>query len=189
MDKLDEYVGSSQVATEAKKRYIADLKNYQSGRGMTTVNQEIWENEVERVYQSVLDNKYLTLYTEYLETASSTNGEKYSVVEVKDVFKFLESKVKSNYTKYTTSPSTFNTDILKNRSEVYYVMNDQDLGEYFYVSHILVKFEENIFSQIDSYLKSGVIDQATYDNMRETLIANTNVKSYGNREQKEFVRP
>ena len=178
-EKLDEYVESSQVATEAKKRYIADLKNYQSGRGMTTVNQKIWENEVERVYKSVLDNKYLTLYTDYLETASSANGEKYSVVEVKDVFKFLESKVKANYTKYTTSPSTFNDDILKSRSEVYYVMDNEDLGEYFYVSHILVKFEDGLFTQLDNYLNSGVIDQATYDNMRENLIANTNVKSYG----------
>ena len=179
VEKLDEYVESSQVAIEAKKRYVADLKNYQSGRGFTTVNQKIWENEVERVYKSVLDNKYLTLYTDYLETASSTNGDKYSVVEVKDVFKYLESKVKSNYTKYTTNPSSFNTDILQSRSEVYYVMDDEDLGEYFYVSHILVKFEENLFTQLDSYLNSGVIDQATYDNMRENLIANTNVKSYG----------
>ena len=177
--KLDEYISASQVATEAKKRYIADLKNYQSGRGMSTKAQDIWKSEVQRVYQSVLDNKYLTLYTEYLESDSQNGEDKYSVVEVKDVFKFLESKVKANYTKYTTSPSTFNKEILQNRSEVYYVMDDEELGDYFYVSHILVKFEEGLFDQIDSYLKSGIIDQETYDNMRETLIANTNVKSYG----------
>lgn len=179
VEKLDEYVASSAVAQEAKKRYIADLKSYQSGRGMTTVNQEIWTNEVERVYNSVLDNKYLTLYTEYLETASSDGTEKYSAIEVKDVFKYIESKVKANYTKYTTSPTTFDTDILQNRSEVYYVLNNQDIGEYFYVSHIFVKFEDGLFDQLDQYLNSGVIDQMTYDNMRENLIANTNVKSYG----------
>lgn len=179
IEKLDEYIASSQVAIEAQKRYIADLKAYQSGRGFSTKAEDIWQSEVARVYQSVLDNKYLTLYTDYLESDSQNTEDKYSVIDVNDIFKFLESKVKSNYTKYTTSPSTFNTDILQNRSEVYYVLDDQDLGEYFYVSHILVKFEDGLFDNIDAMLNNGMIDQATYDNMRETLIANTNVKSYG----------
>ena len=121
-------------------------------------------------------NKYLSLYTEYLQKADETQ---YSIVDVNDVFKYLESKIKSNYIKYSVNSSAFNDDILGNRAETFYIKQDAELGEYFYVSHILVKFDEAQFTALDDALKNGYITQADYDNRRDQLVSQTLAKSYG----------
>ena len=53
------------------------------------------------------------------------------------------------------------------------------MGEYFYVSHILVKFDENKFKALDESLKNGYISQADYDTRRAQLVSETLAKSYG----------
>ena len=174
--ELEKRINSSKIAKEAQQRYIYDLKQYQKGRGFSTKNADIWTAEIERVYEEVRQNKYLSLYTEYLQKADETQ---YSIVDVNDVFKYLESKIKSNYIKYSVNSSAFNDDILGNRAETFYIKQDAELGEYFYVSHILVKFDEAQFTALDDALKNGYITQADYDNRRDQLVSQTLAKSYG----------
>ncbi|MBR2220954.1 MAG: hypothetical protein IJ975_02300 [Clostridia bacterium] len=174
--ELEKRINSSKIAKEAQQRYIYDLKEYQKGRGFSTKNADIWTAEIERVYEEVRQNKYLSLYTEYLQKADETQ---YSIVDVNDVFKYLESKIKSNYIKYSVNSSAFNDDILGNRAETFYIKQDAELGEYFYVSHILVKFDEAQFTALDDALKNGYITQADYDNRRDQLVSQTLAKSYG----------
>ena len=174
--ELEKRINSSKIAKEAQQRYIYDLKQYQKGRGFSTKNADIWTAEIERVYEEVRQNKYLSLYTEYLQKADETQ---YSIVDVNDVFKYLESKIKSNYIKYSVNSSAFNDDILGNRAETFYIKQDSELGEYFYVSHILVKFDEAQFTALDDALKNGYITQADYDNRRDQLVSQTLAKSYG----------
>ena len=155
------------------------MKEYQKGRGLSTKNADIWSAEITRVYEEVVQNKYLSLYTEYLQKSAADGEAEYSIVDVNDVFAYLESKVKSNYIKYSVNSSAFNDDILGNRAETFYVKQDAELGEYFYVSHILVKFDEGKFTALDDALKNGYITQADYDNRRAELISQTLAKSYG----------
>ncbi|MFQ6749480.1 MAG: hypothetical protein ACLRFR_01395, partial [Clostridia bacterium] len=177
--ELDKHIAESNVAKEAQQRYIYDLKQYQKGRGFSTKNEDIWSNEINRVYKEVEQNKYLALYTEYLQKSAAAGQEEYSIVDVNDVLGYLESKVTSNYIKYSVDPSAFNDDILGNRAETFYIKQDADLGEYFYVSHILVKFDENKFKALDESLKNGYISQADYDTRRAQLVSETLAKSYG----------
>ena len=174
--ELEKRINSSKIAKEAQQRYIYDLKQYQKGRGFSTKNADIWTAEIERVYEEVRQNKYLSLYTEYLQKADETQ---YSIVDVNDVFKYLESKIKSNYIKYSVNSSAFNDDILGNRAETFYIKQDAELGESFYVSHILVKCDEAQFTALDDALKNGYITQADYDNRRDQLVSQTLAKSYG----------
>ena len=175
--ELDKRITTNLVAKEAQKRYIYDLKNYQDGRGMTKVDSEIWLNEIKRVHKNVLENKYLALYTEYLQKVEG--DDKYSAVSVNDVLKYVESKIKSNYTKYSMKPSAFNDDILGNRKETFYILNDQNLGEYFYVSHILIKFEEGVFDELENSYKAGYYTETAYNNARQQIVNATEVKAYG----------
>ena len=177
--ELDKHIAESNVAKEAQQRYIYDLKQYQKGRGFSTKNEDIWSNEINRVYEEVEQNKYLALYTEYLQKSAAAGQEEYSIVDVNDVLGYLESKVTSNYIKYSVDSSAFNDDILGNRAETFYIKQDADLGEYFYVSHILVKFDENKFKALDESLKNGYISQADYDTRRAQLVSETLAKSYG----------
>ena len=177
--ELEKRIMDSKIAKEAQQRYIYDLKEYQKGRGLSTKNADIWSAEITRVYEEVVQNKYLSLYTEYLQKSAADGEAEYSIVDVNDVFAYLESKVKSNYIKYSVNSSAFNDDILGNRAETFYVKQDAELGEYFYVSHILVKFDEGKFTALDDALKNGYITQADYDNRRAELISQTLAKSYG----------
>lgn len=177
--EIEKRINTSKVAKEAKQRYIYDLKEYQKGRGLPTQNSKIWMGEITRVYEEVVQNKYLALYTEYLQKSGAVGDKEYSIVDVADVFAYLESKISANYIKYSVNSSAFNDDILGNRAETYYIKQDASLGEYFYVSHILVKFDEDKFTALDTALESGYITQADYDNRRAQLVSETFAKSYG----------
>ena len=177
--EIEKRINESKIAKEAQQRYIYDLKEYQKGRGFSTKNADIWSAEINRVYEEVLQNKYLSLYTEYLQKSAANGETEYSVVDVNDVFAYLESKIKSNYIKYSVNAGAFNDDILGNRAETFYIKQDAELGEYFYVSHILVKFDESKLAALDDALKNGYITQADYDNRREQLVSQTLAKSYG----------
>ena len=177
--EIEKRINESKIAKEAQQRYIYDLKEYQKGRGFSTKNADIWSAEINRVYEEVLQNKYLALYTEYLQKSAANGETEYSVVDVNDVFAYLESKIKSNYIKYSVNAGAFNDDILGNRAETFYIKQDAELGEYFYVSHILVKFDESKLAALDDALKNGYITQADYDNRREQLVSQTLAKSYG----------
>ena len=177
--EIEKRINESKIAKEAQQRYIYDLKEDQKGRGFSTKNADIWSAEINRVYEEVLQNKYLALYTEYLQKSAANGETEYSVVDVNDVFAYLESKIKSNYIKYSVNAGAFNDDILGNRAETFYIKQDAELGEYFYVSHILVKFDESKLAALDDALKNGYITQADYDNRREQLVSQTLAKSYG----------
>lgn len=65
-------------------------------------------------------------------------------ISVNDVFYYLQESMKHSYTKYSIDTNTFKSDILSNRASMNYVLDEDKfgLGEYFYVSHILVKFTD-----------------------------------------------
>lgn len=177
--KLNSYIQNNTIAKEAQKRYIVAVKNAQEGRGLPTDNTSVWKGEVERVYKAVKENKYLNKYNEYLEKGSAQDGPVYSNISVQDVFKYLEQNMKADYEKYKHNLTGFNDKLLSDRASINYIMQDESLGEYFYVSHILVKFDETLFKAIDAALADGTIAQELYDKKRAELIENTCAKEYG----------
>ena len=173
-DKVD----SSTVLKEAQKRYMNDLKDYAKSKGKSTKDVKVWENEIKRVYNIMKDNAYLELYSEYLQGEIGKSS-----ISVNDVFYYLQESMKHSYTKYSIDTNTFKSDILSNRASMNYVLDEDkfDLGEYFYVSHILVKFtdaQKEALTDLDNALKAGE-DPNVINAERRKIIDATKVKLNG----------
>lgn len=177
VDAINEKIDGNDVLKEAQKRYIASLKEYEEGQNLSTVDSEVWAREITRVNKNMQDNKYLSLYANYIQTETG-----YSSISVNDIFSYLENKIKSSYTKYSTNLETYKTDILSSRSDINYLVSDSSLGEYFYVSHILVKFSDEqttALEKLETALNNGAITNADYENYRQIIVNSTKVKLYG----------
>lgn len=101
------------VLTEAKRQYIEALKTSEEGQGLSTNNDEVFKREVERVYEVVTENKYVEIYSDQIRGDNDISN-----ISVSQVLRKLTADMLSSYTKYTLSPSQFDTDILENRADV-----------------------------------------------------------------------
>lgn len=180
LNKIKEKIGDSKILKEAQKRYIARLKNYEIGQGLSTDDNSIWEREIIRIYNSVVESKYISLYANYIQ---NKNGTQYSVLSVNDIFAYLENKIKESYVKYVNNIESFKTDILSSREKVYYLPSNKDLGEYFYVNHILVKFtdeQKEELAKLDKLKDAGAFGSETnYQKTRSKIVNSTLVKENG----------
>lgn len=181
-EKLNAKISNDKFLKEAQKRYIASLKNYQEDRqGKTFTNDELWQNEIERVYKDVTNNRYINLYIEYLEDMSVVGGVTYAGITINDVLKYLENQIKMDYLTYSINPSAYSTDILSSRDGVYYCLNDAEQGDYFYVSHILIKFGEDMFKDLDVAYAAGGMSSEDYKSERTDRINKMAVKLMGDK--------
>lgn len=149
------------VLTEAKRQYIEALKTSEEGQGLSTNNDEVFKREVERVYEVVTENKYVEIYSDQIRGDNDISN-----ISVSQVLRKLTADMLSSYTKYTLSPSQFDTDILENRADVDYVINNN----YFYVNHILLKYDDETTAYIEDLekaLNNGTITEKAYNDALE----------------------
>ncbi len=149
------------VLTEAKRQYIEALKTSEEGQGLSTNNDEVFKREVERVYEVVTENKYVEIYSDQIRGDNDISN-----ISVSQVLRKLTADMLSSYTKYTLSPSQFDTDILENRADVDYVINNN----YFYVNHILLKYDDETTAYIEDLekaLNNGTITKKQYETALE----------------------
>ena len=171
-------INSSTVLKEAQKRYMNDLKDYAKEKNLSTKATKVWDSEVKRVYNIMKDNAYIDLYSEYLQGEIGKSN-----ISVNDIFSYLQENMKYSYTKYSLDTNAFKTDILSNRKDMFYVLNEEkfDLGEYFYVSHILAKFsdeQKTALADLDKALKAGEDPNVIKEERRKVIDA-TKVKVNG----------
>lgn len=165
------------ILQEAQRRYVFDIKKFYQSRGQNfATNSEAWEFDINRVCQEIMNNKYLSLYSEYLQKQSS-GVDDISPVSVNDVFAYLEKKIRASYVKYAVNQNV-KDDILDNRADVFYVPANNG-EEFFSVSHILIKFPDNAFTELDKLLETKEIDEATYEFNRQQIINSLYVKEFG----------
>lgn len=170
---VNDKIGNNDVLKEAYKRYIKSLKEYEKGQNLSTVENEIFQREVERIYDNVLDNKKLSIYS---EKYSEHNG--YSTITINQVFNYIQNNMLASYLEYSTNQNNFNDDMLSSRSDAWYIMNN----EYFYVTHILVKYTDeqtNAISELKTAKEQGKISEKAYIDGKQQIFNNLIVKSYG----------
>ena len=115
-------------------KYITELKRGEEGQNLSTSNKSVMMREIERIYNVVYEG-YLTTRYEELFKSDVTN------VSVGDMLELYKSKVLDDYTKYTIEKSaTYSDDIVASAEDKYY--QPQSNAEFFYVTHILVKFDD-----------------------------------------------
>ncbi len=144
------------VLTEAKRQYVEALKSAEKGQGLSTNADEVFEREVQRIYDAVVENKYIEIYEDNIRGDNDISN-----ISVSQVLRKLTNDMLASYTKYSLNTTQFNTDMLENRANVNYVINDN----YFYVNHILLKYDESSTTTIENYetaYKNGTISVKAY---------------------------
>lgn len=131
----------SSILREEYVRYLATLRSSQVALGTNYTDDKLIENEVRRIYDNLVDNEYISQYEELF----SSNGD-YSNVTVDQVLRKYKSMISISNFKYTNDADKFNSDMLENFKDVDYYVNDN----YFYVAHILIKFNDEEQAKYDS---------------------------------------
>ena len=132
-------------AKEEYRRYLASLRATQKSLKTNYTDDELFDNEIKRIYDNLEENEYITKYQEFKQF----NGG-YSTISVNQVLNKYESMMSKSKFVYDNNADTYKEDMLGNFKNANYFIDD----EYFHVAHILIKFSDE--------------QQAEYDNL-ETL--------------------
>ena len=186
IEAVDERIGNNAYLKEAKQQYLNELVAKAKAFKQASDEETVWYNEVERIYNYAKDNNYISLYEQHLVN----NGNGVSPISVNDVFKYLENQIAASYNYYSLDLAKYKDEILESRENIHYFFTDKTIGEFFYVSHILVKFSDEQtadLKELEEQFKNGAFaTQEDYNNARQFIIDQTVVKSYGE-EVKNFT--
>ena len=108
-----------------------------------------------------MENKYIEIYDDQIRGDNDISN-----ITLSQVLKKLTADMLSSYTKYTVSSSQYDTDILEDVSNIDYFIN----SDYFYVNHILLKYDESSTEQIENLekaLENGTITEKQYEDALE----------------------
>lgn len=145
---------------KAYSNYLKDLKAGEYGMKLSTNNKEIFEREIERLYNINYENYMVEKYTE-----SFTNSSNISNITTEDILNLYSSKVRADYAKYVLEESSeYDTNVSDSLKDVYYFKNDNDSTKYFTVANILFQFDDT--------------QQATYNSLSAQLEANKGQEGY-----------
>ena len=137
------------VAREKYVRYLAGLRATQAALGTKYTDEKLVDEEIERIYNNLLDNEYITQYENlYLD------NDGYSSISIEQVLNKYKAMISVSNFKYKNNQLTYATDMLENFKDVDYYIND----DYFYVAHILIKFsdeEQTIYDGLDEQSNNG----------------------------------
>lgn len=124
---------SDAFAREEYRRYLASLQASQKILGTNYNEEDLVKEEIKRIYNNLEENEYITKYQEYKQ---DNNG--YSYITVNQVLEKYKSMICSSKFTYDNDLSAYNEAVLGDLSKVNYFINN----DYFYVAHILIKFDD-----------------------------------------------
>lgn len=159
------------ISKEAWKRYIKTLQDNNENLGKKYSDEEAFEKEIERIYNLLVENRYISKY----QTAI-TNGLEITAEAAVESYK---EKYKRDYEKYANDEAAYHTAMADDASSVYYHPNSGN--EYIYVTHILFKFSDEQTAEISNLKKlyqSNSISKEVYEARLEEVqsLENTVVK-------------
>lgn len=120
--------------TDAYIEYLKIIKQSEKGFNLSTDAKSVFMREIDRVYKILYENLMVDKYEDYYMGENSG-------VTVDKILDTYSNKVRTSYAKYTASTNTSYIDDIKNNSDIYY-FRDSENEHAFYVSHILLKFDE-----------------------------------------------
>ena len=128
--------------------------------------------ELDRIYDILKDNYMVEKY-EQIYNRLASSGSTVTNVKVADVVKYYENNVVSDYEKYKSDSSTFQTDILSQSTSPNYINSSE--AKYFNVAVIKIAFEDGAKEALDTKLTNGM-DINEYYNELLKLYSSANVE-------------
>ena len=159
------------IAQEAKRLYIVKLLQNEEGKNLSTDADEVFQRELERIYEIVYKNFVSSKLYQYKTSSINISGE--------DVLNSYISKVKETYERYLENKDAFKKEITtsvisanmygsyssgNSIEDVYFVPKTDET--FFMVYHIIVQFDEKQVATINEAkqkLNAGAITQDDFD--------------------------
>lgn len=133
---------------EAWKRYLRNLKNIEDWKNLSTVDSEVFDRELNRLYDIFEGNKYIELLEKHF-------NDNLAIDNVALVQKYIEL-VQDSFAKYgfvdeqgnvaDSAMEAYHAAMGSDSKTVYYHPNSGQ--EYVYISHILIKYTDEQNEQI-----------------------------------------
>ena len=131
----------SSVKREEYVRYIASLRKSQEALGTNYSDDKLLDEEISRIYTNLEENEYISQYEDVIKF-----NDGYSTITVSQILEKYKAMISMSNFKYSNDLEAFNTDMLGSFKDVNYYVNDN----YFYVAHILIKFNDEQQAEYDS---------------------------------------
>lgn len=150
----DEEKEQKVISQEAIRRYTVQLKENEEGKNLSTSNDEVFQREVERIYnvlyESLIINKLYEYKTKDIQI-SEDQFLNYYLTKVKECYdryyddsdNFIKELTKTVGTAYIWGSSSGNCI-----EDVFYIPNDLE-ENFFYVTHIVVNLTESQIQKIN----------------------------------------
>lgn len=149
-------ITDADVSAEAWKRYMKTLQKNNEELGIKLSDEKAFEEEINRIYGVLEENKYISKYQEHL----TQNLE----IDSKSVVESYKQKYKRDYELYSNNESAYHTAMANDASTVYYHPNSGN--EYVYVTHVLLGFSDETLAKIKNLEKlyqSNSIEKSVYE--------------------------
>lgn len=154
--KFVQNITDADVSAEAWKRYMKTLQKNNEELGIKLSDEKAFEEEINRIYGVLEENKYISKYQEHL--TKNLEIDSTSVVES------YKQKYKRDYELYSNNESAYHTAMANDASTVYYHPNSGN--EYVYVTHVLLGFSDETLAEIENLeklYKSNSIEKSVYE--------------------------
>ncbi len=155
---------NTKVRKEAYRRFLTVLKKNEQNLNLSTDYESILKRYVEKLYKSTEENLYITKLEDYYKTE-----EGYSTISVTQVLNKYKSLLLQSKFKYEANAENYDKAMLESFKDVYYVVDDN----YFFVSHILMKYDETSntgelsqkqqYDNLKTEYENGYITKAKYE--------------------------
>lgn len=140
---VGDFVVSNSKYASAYSKYISQLKASEEGQKLSTVNKEVMLREIENLYETNYESYLVTRYEEIFKY-DETN------VTVEDILSLYRKEILDDYATYDIEQSsTFSEEVIDSADGMYYVPTDGK--EFFYVTHILLKFDDDQTALLEEY--------------------------------------
>lgn len=147
---------TARVYEEAVNRYIKTLLSNEEGMKLSTEKVSVFKREIKRVYENKLDTLKITKMQQIISKTTT-----YSKITVQQVLDKYKDMLRETILKYSLNREQFDTDVLSSFSSINYAEDEN----YFFVSHILLKFsdaQQTEYNSLKSNFTSGKISAIKY---------------------------
>lgn len=141
----DDVLNSNENYQKAYSNYLNDLLASEYGQNLSTNAVEVFEREIERLYEVAYQNYLLEKYS------YSNRGENTSSISASQIVNLYTNKVRASYAQYALeNDSNYDSDVQDSLNEVYYFKNDNDSTKFFTVANVLFMFDDEQKEEYDS---------------------------------------
>ncbi len=135
-----DYIRLSSANKDAYQKYLQEVRTSEKELKLSTDAKSVFFREIDRVYGILYDAFMVSKYEDYICSNENNN------VVISQMLDLYSSKVRNAYTTYY---GTDQTDAVKEKSGDIYYFNEGI--NWFYVTQILIKFDEDEQSKYDEY--------------------------------------